>query len=173
MNRKTTAIYVDVDLHQAFKAKLKADGYGLSYGYEQLMSAYLERSADRKAVATPQSRTSRISLYVTKKVREVLEEQSSKFGLRLGTYCQSVLYAHTKDLPVVAKEESEAVLEAVTALGAVGRNLNTALHRLYRDSRWDYSKAEIEELRDAVERLDGAFRDLLQRVTKRGQGING
>lgn len=57
-------------------------------------------------------------------------------GLTTTGWVTSLIRARVRKAPLFARQEVEALIECVKALGAVGRNLNTVVHRLHREGTW-------------------------------------
>lgn len=90
--------------------------------------------------------------------RPELKAHAAAMGYSVTAWITALIRSKTRKAPVFARAEVEALMESTRALGAVGRNLNTVVHRLNREGRW-YGNvdlyvellAEVKRLRTRVE----------------------
>ncbi|WP_144422868.1 hypothetical protein [Xanthomonas arboricola] len=90
--------------------------------------------------------------------RDELKAHAAAMGYSVTAWITALIRSKTRKAPVFAMSEIEGLMESTRALGAVGRNLNTVVHRLNREGRW-YGNvdlyvsllAEVKRLKSRVE----------------------
>ena len=67
-----------------------------------------------------------------------------------------------------AKDELDALRDAIRELAALGRNLNALLHVLHRSDRFEEGRLDLQALKDGVDTLRKAVTATMTRATHRG-----
>lgn len=78
----------------------------------------------------------RISIRVKEADRIEVKEHAKAMGTTVTGWITAVVRSRIRKAPLLAVPETAALAEANKQLAAVGRNLNTVVHRLHREGRW-------------------------------------
>lgn len=73
-----------------------------------------------------------------------------------------------EDAVPFAKSELDALRDAIRELAAIGRNLNSLLHVLYRSDRFEESRLDLQTLHAGVDQLRRTVTTTMTRATHRG-----
>ena len=65
-----------------------------------------------------------------------IQQQAAAMGTTLTGWITALARSRIRKAPLLAVPETAALAEANKQLAAVGRNLNTVVHRLHREGRW-------------------------------------
>lgn len=111
---------------------------------------------------------SKVTLRIRYEDRAVLSAHASLMGHTVTGYVTAAVRSLIRKAPLMARPETEALLEAVKALGPVGRNLNTVVHRLHREGRWYGNEKLYVDLLASVKllkaRVEGVISQALDRA---------
>lgn len=73
-----------------------------------------------------------------------------------------------EDAVPFAKDELDALRDAIRELAAIGRNLNSLLHVLHRSDRFEESRLDLQTLHAGVDQLRRNVTATMTRATHRG-----
>lgn len=103
--------------------------------------------------------------------RAELREQAAATGHTLTGWVTAVLRARSRKAPLLAICETEALVEANRQLAAVGRNLNTVVHRLHREGRWAGNLDLYARLLEAVKRHRARIEAVIASAHERAEEV--
>ena len=78
----------------------------------------------------------RLSIRLKEADREEVRAHAKAMGSTVTRWVTALIRARIRKAPLLSVAETEALAEANRQLAAVGRNLNTVVHRLHREGRW-------------------------------------
>jgi len=101
--------------------------------------------------------------------REALKQHAAALGHTVTSWVSSLVRTHLRKAPLLAVSETEALLEAVRQLAAVGRNLNTVVHRLHKEGRWAGNLDLYADLLGEVKSVNARIEDVLAVAINRAE----
>ena len=163
------------DAKRQFQALASAQGLTESMLLRRMMAAVLQQYGGT-ASDLPRSETrggkdgksSRLMLRLRPSEIQAIRALAEPEGYSAQAWIVRQLRHRLEDAVPFAKEELDALRDAIRELAAIGRNLNSLLHVLHRSDRFEEGRLDLQTLHAGVDQLRRTVTATMTRATHRG-----
>lgn len=158
-------------LFARFKALAKVRGMTAPRFLERVMVAVLD--GEDAEVGLPDvsdgSRRGRLHVRLTSVEVEAVRAAAKVEGHTLAGWVAGVIRARLKAEPIYTKDEVEALSLATLQMQAIGRNLNSAIHRLHIEGRWYEQAAQMKDVSAMISAIADRMNAVVDKATDRSR----
>jgi uncharacterized protein (DUF1778 family) len=169
--QKAWLVRLPMELLSRWRALAKSRGISAVRLLERVMLAVLEGSDAPVGVSdqTEAASTGRLSLRLNREDLAAVKDAAKVEGHSVTGWVGMVVRARLRSDPILTRNEVEALSLATMQMQAIGRNLNSAIHRLHVEGRWYEQAAQMKDVSTMIGRVSERMNAVVDKATDRGR----
>lgn len=118
---------------------------------------------------TDASSRGRLHVRLTIAEKDAIRAAAKIEGHTMAGWVAGVIRARLRAQPIYTHAELEALSLATLQLQAIGRNLNSAIHRLHREGRWYEQAAQMKDVSTMISQVAARMNVIVDKANDRGR----